>query len=52
MNKFLEALPLQGEEEAQEAHKFLFEEVLQNNAVLMGECKPNMLKAVMAIKEA
>lgn len=52
VNKFLEALPLKGEEEAQEAHKYLFEEVLGNNAVLMGACKENMLKAVIKIKEA
>ena len=52
VNKFLEALPLKGEEEAQEAHKYLFEQVLSNNAVLMGPCKENMQKAVMKIKEA
>jgi hypothetical protein len=49
VNKFLEALPLTGEEEAQEAHQFLFEQVLQNNAVLMGECKANMQSAVLKI---
>jgi len=52
INKFLLALPLTGEEEAQEAHKFLFEEVLNNNTILMGQCKDNMLKAVMLIKDA
>lgn len=52
VTRFLEALPLKGEEEAQEAHKFLFEQVLQNNAILMGACKDTMLKSVLAIKEA
>jgi len=52
VTQFLGALPLKGEEEAQEAHKFLFEQVLSNNAILMGACKDTMLKAVLAIKEA
>ena len=51
-NKFLAALPLQGEEEAQEAHEFLFQQVLSGNQLLLGACKANMLKAVMAIKTA
>ena len=52
VNKFLSALPLQGDEEAQEAHQFLFEQVLAGNSVLLGACKDSMLKAVMAIKNA
>jgi len=52
VNKFLAALPLQGDEEAQEAHQFLFEQVLSGNSVLLGACKESMLKAVMAIKTA
>lgn len=52
VTRFLEAMPLKGDEEAQEAHQFLFEQVLQNHPVLMGACKPAMLKAVIAIKEA
>lgn len=42
VNKFLSALPLTGDDEAQEVHQFLFEQVLQNNSVLMGACKSNM----------
>ena len=51
-NRFLSALPLKGEEEAQEAHQFLFEQVLAGNSLLLGACKANMLKAVLAIKAA
>lgn len=49
VEKFLAALPLTGDEEAQEAHQFLFEQVLQNNALLMGTCKGNMQAAVLRI---
>jgi len=51
-SRFLMAMPLKGEEEAQEAHQFLFEQVLAGNQVLMGDCKDTMLKSVLAIKEA
>lgn len=34
VNKFLEALPLKGEEEAQEAHELLLDQVLAGNQVL------------------
>jgi len=49
VNQFLSALPLKGDEEAQEAHQYLFEEVLAGNAVLMGECKAKMLETVVNI---
>ena len=42
INQFLSALPLKGDDEAQEAHEFLFEQVLANNSVLMGPCKETM----------
>jgi len=37
INQFLEVLPLQGDEEAQEAHEFLFEQILLGNAALFSE---------------
>ena len=52
INQFLSALPLKGEDEAQEAHEFLFEQVLANNSVLMGPCKEVMQQAVIRIQTA
>ena len=52
VTKFLTALPLSGEEEAQEAHQLLFEQVLAGNQVLLGPCKDQMLQSVLAIQTA
>lgn len=52
INQFLGALPLKGDEEAQEAHEFLFEQVLANNSVLMGACKDSTQQAVLRIQTA
>jgi hypothetical protein len=52
VNRFLTALPLSGDEEAQEAHQFLFEQVIASNQVLLGPCKDQMLKSVLAIQTA
>ena len=35
ITKFLDNLPLQGDEEAQEGHEFLFEQILLNNGALL-----------------
>lgn len=47
--KFVSALPLTGEEEAQEAHTLLFKQMLAKNFC---GCQDQMTKAVLAIKEA
>jgi hypothetical protein len=50
--KFLSTLPLTSAEEAQEAHEFLFSQILASNALLSGACKPSVIKAVTAIRDA
>ena len=51
-DKFLSMLPLSSAEEAQEAHEFLFSQILASNALLSGACKPAAMKAVAAIRDA
>lgn len=50
--RFVSSLPLTNSEEAQEAHDFLFTQVLAGNALLSGACKPAVVTAVTAIKAA
>lgn len=50
--KFLSMLPLSSAEEAQEAHEFLFNQILASNGLLSGACKPAVIKAVSAIRDA
>jgi hypothetical protein len=50
INKFLDQLPMKGDEEAQEAHEFLFEQILLNNeAVLSAACLPKVKTALEKI---
>ena len=49
VTKFVSALPLKGDEEAQEAHLFLFKQILAKNFC---NSQDSMTKAVLAIKEA
>jgi len=51
-DRFLGSLPLTGAEEAQDAHDFLFAQVLASNALLLGACKPAVIKAVTGIRDA
>jgi len=51
-DKFLGSLPLKNAEEAQEAHGFLFTQVLAGNSLLSGACKPAVIKAVTEIRAA
>lgn len=51
-DRFLSSLPMTCVEEAQEAHEFLFTQVLAGNALLSGACKPAVVRAVTAIRDA
>tara|TARA_B110000285_G_C15038753_1_gene570703 strand:- start:135 stop:434 length:300 start_codon:yes stop_codon:yes gene_type:complete len=51
-DRFVTSLPLTSAAEAQEAHEFLFTQVMAGNALLSGACKPVVVKAVAAIRDA
>lgn len=53
ISKFLDVLPLQGDDEAQEAHEFLFEQIIVGNTALFtGDCLPKVKAALEKIEAA
>ena len=53
INKFLDQLPLAGDDEAQEAHEFLAEQVLiGNNALFTPDCLSKVKETLSKIDEA